>query len=141
MLRGILMIIALVSFGTFGQSNQSNEWQLVQSSNGVNIYSKTIECDSRFNESLPSQYAVLKIENTTSSSKQASYTFGLQYAEDCANCDEESEFSFVVNLAANQTIEGSCSNYDSQVNRIVKNYNLQGGWNFQHVVINNLIIE
>lgn len=141
MFKGFLMMIALISFSAYGQSNGNNEWQLVKSQNGVNFYGMTIECETGVQGEKPSLYAVLKIENTSASAKKVYYSFGLEFTEGCSGCDQDSEFSHVLELNANQTIEGSCANDDAHVYRIIKNYNLPGGWEFQSFAITNLIID
>lgn len=141
MFKGFLMMVALVSFSAFGQSNVNGEWQVIKSQDGINFLGKTIECESTIQGQLPSSYAVLKIENTTASAKKVYYSFGLEFVEGCSGCDQDSEFSYVLELNPNQTIEGSCSNEDAHVYRIIKNYNLAGGWEYQSIAITNLIIE
>ena len=101
----VLILSILVSLNGF---SQTTNWELYKNVDGVNIYTKLVECDE---PSIPGQKAyILKVENTTTQDLQiewdASYWFNdVQVMSGVA----EGENHFVLNVKNMNSIEGECA--------------------------------
>lgn len=135
----ILLIVILNSATSWGQAT-SEEWRLIHEENGVKFFGKEIYC-SNFSEEKPSYYAFLKIENSNAQSVHLNYSLGLQFTEGCSGCNDNSEFTAVIDIPAGSTVEADCSFSQPALSRIIRNLNLVGGWEYHSMRIVNLIID
>ena len=144
MIRAFLLILSasvssLVSAQT--TSSSTSDWTLMHEGNGVQIFAKEASCRISDQLEKPCDYAFLKIVNTTETDKFVYYNFGLSYTEQCNGCQDDTEFSYGINVPANSSLEGDCSFESKELSRIIRNPNLEGGWNFENVSITNPQID
>ncbi len=103
-----------LGMNTFAQNkieanDLTQEWTLIQSVDGVEMYIKYGECQmGNIQEAF--EYGMLKIVNTTNSEKQITYNFEILYSDGCVGCDtNEDEYSSII-IPANSTKTGDCEN-------------------------------
>ena len=118
----------------------NSEWTLIHEVDGISFYGKEQLC-SNPTEKLPTNYAFIKIVNANDRNVNLNYAIGLQFEEGCSGCDFDSEFSTLISVPASSSIEGNCSLENPALQRIIRNNNLPGGWEFQSMKIVNLLID
>lgn len=142
----LFAIFTVVFTGNYSYSQSvidteiKSSWELLHEENGISIYGKLGEC-LMAKDQLPAKHAFLKITNHNSTEVTVNYTFGLQYAEGCASCDENSEYNATITIPANSSVEGDCDVMPRILNRVVSNPNLQGGWEFESIKISNITLD
>jgi hypothetical protein len=136
-----IFFFVILSASLYGQNtNQSVEWNKIEERSGVIFSVHREECSIAEGQK-PLHYTFLKIENTTSESKNLRFNFGLQYAEGCSGCDEFEENLVLMTIPANTTLIGDCSFENVKLSRLIYNPNLAGGWKFEKEVITNLTVK
>lgn len=138
----LAVLFASVSCLASAQTTSStSDWTLLHEKDGIQIYSREESCSISDQYQKPCDYAFLKIVNTTPTEKFVYYNFGLLYTEECNGCQDDTEFSYGVSVPANDSLEGDCSFGRKELSRIIRNPNLEGGWNFEQVNITNPQID
>ena len=136
----LLFSLFLSSLSFAQATNNSDNWELLLEDNGVTMYGKKAECQMEGSD-LPGVYAFLKVTNDNPTARNINFSFGLQFEEGCSGCNDGSEFTYLVNVPANSSVEGDCGLQTEGLSRIIDNPNLAGGWNYQSIKIFNVLID
>ena len=109
---GILAFMFIISTSFAG----TDEWIHYKSVDGVQVYSKVIPCTVSSDPAYtnPNQeIMVFKIVNTNAKEVSVSWDFDVWYGTSCRTCgmkgNQKKEYTHTLNVKANQTIEGTCS--------------------------------
>jgi hypothetical protein len=140
-----MLAVGLFITTAFSASAQSlkepnTDWVELTRNEGVIFWVKKQEC-LIVETQKPLQYAFMRIENTSSSTKQLSFNFGIEYTDVCSGCDDFSEAHVDLTLAANTTIEGDCTFQNHLLTRLIYNPNHKHGRTFVKEVITNLTVK
>jgi len=127
----LLIIVSFISFNSIAQSENSNAWQLLNSENGIEIYSQRISCDVQAGIN-PYDYVAFKAVNTTSESLTFGLEFEIYFEEGCNGCMGKEETSTEITLNSGSSIEGSCLNLENKLAYFVLNPNFDGSWKYTH---------
>ena len=101
----VLLLAGSIAFG------QQNDWTSVSSQDGVNISYKVVHCD--MDKGYDTEYYILKIENTLDHKVSVIWDLKLWFDGVCKTCDDPNgEYHKVIELAAGETREGSCTDGD-----------------------------
>jgi len=100
-----LLSLALAHIG-IAQPLQSHDiWKLYKSSEGVEVYTRDIECEFYSNQY---KYTAIRVINTTNLSKSITWENRAYFDNKCVGCGSgEAQVNIV--LAPNQMIEGGCN--------------------------------
>lgn len=126
-----LLLALSTSFGLNAQTESSNNFQLIESKDGIEVYSKIISCDTE-GSAIPFDYLVFKVKNTTSQSLHVSLEFEIYFEEGCNGCENSRETSIEISLDSGESIEASCSNFEYRLAYLVLNPNFDGSWSYTH---------
>ena len=126
-----LLLFLTMSFGLKAQSDNSNNFQLLESENGVEVYSQIITCDTD-GSAIPFEYVVFKVINTTSEHVNVRLQFEIHFEEGCNGCATARETSTEISLEAGEVIEASCSNFEYRLAYLTLNPNFEGAWSYSH---------
>ena len=109
-MKATILIISLFLL-TIASVAQEN-WQLLRSENGIEIYYKNQMCDPE--AGFDQEKIILKVVNTTVSSKTIDWDIYMWYNGVCKTCDVETgEYHKTISLAANEQQQGGCSIYSN----------------------------
>lgn len=136
----LLFILILVSGMSFGQN--SDEWTLFQSVEGVNFYKKETDCTPN---NIPSQTGILiKIENTNSYEIKAEWDLRIWYSgeEQTANIKDQ-ENHITISIPKKQEKAGDCSNPNGSLYLFKKFITFSGGeeltnFQFDQLTVNKI---
>lgn len=126
-----LLILNSVSYG---QAKNSGEWQLLNSENGIEVYSQRVSCKTE-GFSIDPDYLVFKTKNTTSVSQSFSLQFEIYFEEGCGGCGDNLENIHKITLAAGESIESSCENLGGNYSALIFNPNFSGSWKYTHAKV------
>lgn len=113
---------------------QSNDWQLMSTENGIEVYSRIISCETEgFN--IPLENIVFKAINTTSEKSKVNLEFEIYFEEGCNGCEGSDETSSQFELKGGESKESTCSNSNELNSFIVRNPNFNGSWNYTHSTV------
>ena len=143
-MKAILFIACLFSSASFmaqNLGNLSNEWQLLQEKEGIQIFAKVEPCMMSEQTPKPFDIAFLKIVNNTNQEVEIAYNFVIEYTEGCNGCDGGDESFFTQKIPANGTLVEDCNFKQNGMAHSIRNQNFDGGWNFEKVAITNLKID
>lgn len=125
-MKTILTVVSFLVFAATTMAQTANDWQLVQSKSGVNIYAKEEVCTHI--TGVQAKFKHIKIENTTASVKTVNYRSGLYYGtNDCVTCPN-SEYDVKITIAPNSSVASDCDGNNDKLKLFVryeneKNYN------------------
>lgn len=112
----ILSLLLMIPFISVA-GDEPKEWTLFATDNGVEIYYKYAECDLEMG--YDHEWVLLKFVNTTSTPKNVDFDKKMELNGECVTCnDPHGEYHMTVGLAANETVEGSCTVYDDPSHHI-----------------------
>ena len=96
----------------FVSTAMCQEWKLIHSENGVNIYQKEADCEIR---NVPDEKRYLiKIENTNASAVDVEWDTKIWYNDNCINCNSNSaENHHSFRVEANSNLAGNCESTES----------------------------
>lgn len=122
---------SLLSFFNSYSYSQSNDWKLLTSENGINIYTQKAFCDL---EGAPNQfeYLLFKAENTSTSELEFDIQFEIHFEEGCNGCQGTEETGTRITLKAGDSIEGSCSNLENKLSYFILNPSFKDSWKYTH---------
>ena len=144
MIKKIFAAVVVFSavFAASAQSleNPNTDWEEITRKDGVIFWIKKNEC-TIVESQKPLQYSFLRIENTTGSSKQLGFNFGIEYTDACSGCDDFSEAHVDLAIAPNAIVEGDCTFENHLLTRLIYNPNHKHGRTFIKEVITNLTIK
>lgn len=121
-----LLILSSISYG---QTKNSGEWQLLNSENGIEVYSQIISCETA-GFTISPEYLVFKAVNTSTASQTVSLQFEIYFEEGCNGCEGRGETTTEINLAAGESIESSCESFKHRLAYLVFNPNFSGSWHY-----------
>src|SRR5690606_4531546 len=109
--RTLLSLLLLFSFQGYSQqaipvSKLSSDWSLIQSEKGINFYAKLALAEV-YEGKEPLQFALIKLENTTSKKATLIYNLASYFAEGCVNCGDSQEARKSIEIPAGETVVGS----------------------------------
>lgn len=110
-MKKVTTLIAIIIIASFSFSFiTSNEWQEYKSIDGVQILSKTANCETEYNTA-NNEYYVFKYVNTNDYSVRISWKLNLWNNGVCRSCNLPSpnEYELSLDLKAGQTLEYNCS--------------------------------
>jgi len=110
-LASLFLLLGMTSFSQnkIEASNLTEEWTLLHSSDGVEMYLKYEEC-TMGNVPEAFQYGMIKLVNSTAVEKTIVYNIEKHYTDGCVGCNMTDEDVSVVVIPANSTIIGDCEN-------------------------------
>jgi hypothetical protein len=125
-LLSALFLIVSYSFAQ-SQNTEFGVWKLMNKKDGIEVYGKHDLCRA---EPAPNDYHFLsiKIVNTNPIDKEVSLYIKNIYKEG-ANGDRDESLT-MVNLKANETLEGTCYDENATLTRMIANPAFKGGWNY-----------
>ena len=121
----------LLSNVSYSQSENTESWNLVKSQDGIEVYSQIVSCETE-GASVPFEYVVFKVANTSASLKTALLNFEIQFEEGCNGCERSEETSTEIKLESGASIEASCSDFGNRLSYFILNPNFQGSWKYTH---------
>ena len=98
---------AVLSLFLFGFKSSDSKWSEYLQNDQIKIEVKEEACDDVKN-GINNSYFFIRISNKTNTDLHVSFTKELWYNEVCTNCEGGDEFKTVLNLKANETLEGTC---------------------------------
>lgn len=109
-LSGILAL--MINSGLSFAGN--DDWTLYKSIDGVQIYSKVILCGASSDPANSNkEIMVFKFVNNNAKDVSVSWIFDVWYGGNCRTCglkdDQKRDYSHILTIKSNQTIEGSCN--------------------------------
>ncbi len=111
-MKQLLIIIGCSFFIGLLNAQSAEGWTLLQSENGVEIYSKEVVCNPAGND-VQAEVILLKVVNTTSQKVRVSWHYQIAYDGVCKTCSND-EYRIELELGPNQTIENTC-NYNNRL--------------------------
>ena len=103
-----IISLFLLAITSVAQEN----WQLLRSENGIEIYYKNKMCEPE--AGFDQEKVILKVVNTTVVSKTLDWDIHMWYNAVCKTCDVETgEYHKTISLAANEEQQGGCSVYSN----------------------------
>lgn len=112
-MKHFLIIIGFSFFTGLLNAQKAEDWNLLQSENGVEIYSREVVCNPAGND-VQAEVILLKVVNNTSQKARVSWQNQIAYNGVCKTCSSD-EYRIELELGPNQTIENS-GNY---MNRLI----------------------
>jgi hypothetical protein len=140
----ILNLFFVVSQGLSQTNQKESDWKLYTEINGVQFYTKTVDCNDVQN-GIYKELVLIKITNTTAYKFEVKWKNELWYDNKCVTCNSNSkEYKNSLVLEEDQTKEGDCINLSERgLNLFSKflNYNDQSKltkYNLVDIVVNPL---
>ena len=127
-------IYAVLLFMCSFSNAQSNDWQLMKTQNGIEVYSRIISCETE-GYNLPLENIVFKVINTTSNQSQVKLEFEIYFEEGCNGCYHPGEASAELTLNSGESVESTCSNFNSLNTFTVSNPNFEGSWKYTSSIV------
>ena len=121
-------------FLCFNSSAQSNDWQLMNTENGIEVYSRIVSCETE-GFKIPLENIVFKAVNTTSASTSVNLEFEIYFEEGCNGCEKSDETSSKFQLNAGESKESTCSNENELNSFTIRNANFDGSWKYTHSIV------
>ncbi len=116
-----VMAIAIISTA-FNTSSNESEWKLYKEIQGVKIFTKVSNCQLQYTKK-SNQYLIFKYENTTNKALRLSGRVDAWYSNTCRSCNLASpnEYEFSIDLQADESREGYCSDDQKAFKLFYKN--------------------
>lgn len=126
-----ILLLCVTSTSSFAQSKNSNNWQLLKSENGIEIYSQIVSCNF---EGAPNafDYVTFKVLNNSTTSQNIGLQFQIHFEEGCNGCQGKDETYAEVKLNSGQSIEGSCSQMENKLAYFILNPSFADSWKYTH---------
>ena len=103
-----IISLFLLAITSVAQEN----WQLLRSENGIEVYYKNQMCEPE--AGFDQEKIILKVVNTTVVSKTLDWDIHMWYNAVCKTCDVQTEeYHKTISLAANEQQQGGCSIYSN----------------------------
>ena len=104
----LIISLFLLAITSVAQEN----WQLLRSENGIEVYYQNQMCEPE--AGFDQEKVILKIVNTTVVSKTIDWDIHMWYNAVCKTCDVDTgEYHKTISLAANEEQQGGCSVYSN----------------------------
>jgi len=109
-MKTTIFIISLFLLASTSVAQEN--WQLLRSENGIEVYYKNQMCEPE--AGFDQEKVILKVVNTTVVSKTIEWDIHMWYNAVCKTCDVETgEYHKTISLAANEEQQGGCSVYSN----------------------------
>ena len=103
-----IISLFLLAITSVAQEN----WQLLRSENGIEVYYQNQMCEPE--AGFDQEKVILKVVNTTVVSKTIEWDIHMWYNAVCKTCDVQTgEYHKTISLAANEEQQGGCSVYSN----------------------------
>mgnify|MGYP003996622077 FL=1 len=103
-----IISLFLLAITSVAQEN----WQLLRSENGIEVYYQNQMCEPE--AGFDQEKVILKVVNTTVVSKTIDWDIHMWYNAVCKTCDVDTgEYHKTISLAANEEQQGGCSVYSN----------------------------
>ena len=103
-----IISLFLLAITSVAQEN----WQLLRSENGIEVYYQNQMCEPE--AGFDQEKVILKVVNTTVVSKTIDWDIHMWYNAVCKTCDVQTgEYHKTISLAANEEQQGGCSVYSN----------------------------
>lgn len=123
------LLIFSIIFTSFSAFTQNSEWKLLESKNGVNVYSKLNRCIVP-TDAMDSDYYLFKLENTTTAPLKIEWKIDKWYDGKCYTCNNEYKVHSY-ELPANSSVEAECGRNKTESLKVyVKHNNFNTGTKF-----------
>ena len=110
-----LTLIALIFVSLI--SNAQSNWTIYKSINGVNIYTKESDCIFKDGSNMNQRVILFKLENTNKEEITINWTLRVWYNDkEMINNGNAGQRNYSFIVAANQSIEGDCSQLSNTKN-------------------------
>lgn len=116
------------------------EWTFYKEVKGVKFYLKE-EKATVIEGKQPFTFVLVKLENTNNKPVKLLYNLAAHYNEGCVNCGSSQEARKLVEIPANQTVEGKYDSGNSPTSVLLYNPNNKLSWKPVAIAIENLIIN
>lgn len=126
-----LVFTALISFNGFSQSEitadkLSNEWTLLTTEDGVEVYLKKEKCDVGAKDLFT--YAFIRLVNTNPVEKSVEFNFQMKFDNRCYGCGDTRETQHTLAVPASTSVEGESSFKIGELALLINNpYQLESG--------------
>ncbi len=139
-MNSIFCAILFSLMGTLNLFSQTNEWELVKTQEGINVFSQIMTCEV---EGAPNSfdYVVFKVENTTVNQLTVGLHFEIYFEEGCNGCDGSEETSTALVLEPGGFIESTCSNPVDQMSYFILNPGFADSWKYTHSQVQINVIQ
>ena len=109
-MKTTIFIISLFLLASTSVAQEN--WQLLRSENGIEVYYKNQMCEPE--AGFDQEKVILKVVNTTVVSKTIEWDIHMWYNAVCKTCDVQTgEYHKTISLAANEEQQGGCSVYSN----------------------------
>jgi len=109
-MKTTILIISLFLLASTSVAQEN--WQLLRSENGIEVYYKNQMCEPE--AGFDQEKIILKVVNTTVVAKTIDWDIYMWYNGVCKTCDVETgEYHKTISLAANEQQQGGCSIYSN----------------------------
>jgi hypothetical protein len=118
----------------------TTDWTFFKEVKGVKFYVKE-EKATVIEGKEPFTYVLVKLENTNNKAVKLIYNLAAHYNEGCVNCGNSQEARKLVEIPANQTVEGKYDSGNCPTSVLIYNPNNKLSWKPVSIAIENLIIN
>ena len=109
-MKTTIFIISLFLLASTSVAQEN--WQLLRSENGIEVYYQNQMCEPE--AGFDQEKVILKVVNTTVVSKTIDWDIHMWYNAVCKTCDVDTgEYHKTISLAANEEQQGGCSVYSN----------------------------
>ena len=109
-MKTTILIISLFLLASTSVAQEN--WQLLRSENGIEVYYQNQMCEPE--AGFDQEKVILKVVNTTVVSKTIDWDIHMWYNAVCKTCDVDTgEYHKTISLAANEEQQGGCSVYSN----------------------------
>jgi len=116
------------------------EWTFYKEVKGVKFYLKEEKATVTEGKQ-PFTFVLVKLENTNNKPVKLIYNLAAHYNEGCVNCGNSQEARKLVEIPANQTVEGKYDSGNCPTSVMIYNPNNKLSWKPIAIAIENLIIN
>jgi hypothetical protein len=122
----VLLSFSGVSQNSVNAEQLTQEWTLVSTQDGVEIYLKQEKCDVGAEKHFT--YAFIRIVNTTTTEKSVEFNFQMQYDNGCYGCGDTRETKKMLAVPASTSVEGENTFQIGELSLLINNpYQLDPG--------------
>ena len=115
----VLLSFSGISQNTVNAEQLTQEWTLVSTQDGVEIYLKQEKCDVGAEKLFT--YAFIRIVNTNPTEKSVEFNFQMQYDNGCYGCGDTRETKKMLAVPASTSIEGESTFQIGELSLLINN--------------------
>jgi hypothetical protein len=118
------VVVMLTSFSSLSQGEVvadklTNDWTLLQSQEGINIYIRKEKCNVGAPELFT--YAFIRIINNNTVEKTVEFNFQIQYDNRCVGCGNTRETKQMLAVPASTSVEGETTFEIAELSLLINN--------------------